>query len=181
MDLTFEHYDGDTAPAILDSVINPLYEATHAEKLANPFYTTERFAERVTGYMRAPGFGLVIAHGDGKPIGLAFGYTLPVDARWWTGLTTPVDQGLIEETGSRTFAVNEIMTLPEYQRQHVARDTHRELLRVRQEERATLLVDEANAPAITAYERWGYRKIANLRPFPDSPNFAAMVLPLPIP
>ncbi|MQA62962.1 MAG: GNAT family N-acetyltransferase [Actinophytocola sp.] len=179
MDLTFQHLDGKSGLDVLTPVINPLYEATHAGKLSDPFYSTERFEERTRGYMQAPGFGLVVASDDGQPVGQAFGYTLPPNARWWEGLTTPIDPELISETGDRTFAVNEIMVVPEYQRKHVARNTHNELLRVRKEERATLLVDEANTPAVTAYERWGYHKIGNLKPFPDSPNFAAMILPLP--
>lgn len=29
-----------------------------------------------------------------------------------------------------------------------------------------------------AYARWGWRKVAKLQPYPDSPHFDAMVLPL---
>lgn len=173
---TFQHYDGSTAPDVLDTVVVPLYEASHPNR--DEFHSIDRFLERTRGYMQAPGFGMVAAFIDGTPVAQAFGYTLPPNARWWNGLTTPVDPDLIEETGTRTFAVNEVMTHPDWQRKGLGSAAHAELLRARTEERATLLVDEANTPAVTGYEKMGYRKIGKLKPFPDSPNFDAMILPL---
>lgn len=175
---TFRQYDGATAPDVLKTVIIPLYEASHPDR--DEFHSTDRFVERTRGYMRAPGFGMVAAYIDDQPVALAFGYTLPQNARWWNGLNTPVEPDLIEETGSRTFAVNEVMTHPDWQRKGLGSATHTELLRSRTEERATLLVNETNTPAVTGYEKMGYRKIGKLKPFPDAPNFDAMILPLPI-
>ncbi|WP_208298013.1 GNAT family N-acetyltransferase [Actinophytocola oryzae] len=145
-----------------------------------PFYSTERFVERVRGYLRAPGFELVAAHADSTPVGLAFGYALPTNARWWEGLTTPVDEGFTDETGRRTFALNELMVVPEWQGKGVAHALHDALLGGRTEERATLLVREDNASAQTAYARWGWHKVAKLRPYSDAPHFDALVLPLPL-
>lgn len=128
--------------------------------------------------MRAPGFELVVTSIDDKPVGQAFGYTLPAHARWWQGMTTPIPNEMIAETGSRTFALNELMVIPEWQRKGIAHATHDELLRHRSEERATLLVREDNASAQAAYARWGWHRIGKLRPYPDSPHFDAMILPL---
>jgi ribosomal protein S18 acetylase RimI-like enzyme len=180
MPTTFQHVDAGSAEAILDSVVAPVYEASHADVIDNPFYSTGRFVERVRGYLRAPGFELVAAYEADAPVGLAFGYSLPVNARWWEGLTTPVDDGFTDETGSRTFALNELMVVPERQGQGVAHALHDDLLRGRVEERATLLVREDNTSAQQAYVRWGWRKVAKLQPYPDSPHFDAMVLPLPL-
>lgn len=178
--VSFTHHDAASAAGIFDSVIIPVYEASHADVISNPFYSTERFAERVRGYMRAPGFELVAAYADGHPIGQAFGYTLQPGARWWNGLTTPVPDGFTEETGHRTFALNELMVAPEWQRRGIAHALHDELLSERTEERATLLVRADNESAQTAYARWGWQKVAKLRPFPDSPHFDALILPLPV-
>lgn len=178
--VTFTHHDAASAAGIFDSVIIPVYEASHADVISDPFYSTERFAERVRGYMRAPGFELVAAHADGRPIGQAFGYTLQPGARWWNGLTTPVPDGFTKETGHRTFAFNELMVAPEWQRRGIAHALHDELLSERTEERATLLVRADNEAAQTAYARWGWQKVAKLRPFPDSPHFDALILPLPV-
>ena len=178
--VTFTRHDANSAAGIFDSVIIPVYEASHADVISNPFYSAERFAERVRGYMRAPGFELVAAHAEGRPIGQAFGYTLPPGARWWSGLATAVPEGFTEETGRRTFALNELMVEPQWQRRGIAHALHDELLAGRGEERATLLVRADNEPAQTAYARWGWQKVAKLRPFPDSPLFDALILPLPV-
>lgn len=179
-DLTFTHHDPASTGQILGSVIVPLYETSHADVVANPFYSTERFAERVRGYVRAPGFEIAIAYVEGTPVGQAFGYTLPETSRWWEGLTTPVSAGFTTETGRRTFAFNELMVVPEWQGQGVAHALHDELLGGRKEERATLLVRDDNASAQAAYRRWGWQKIGKLRPYPDAPHFDAMIISLPI-
>lgn len=179
-DISFTRHDPPDAEKILGSVIVPVYVASHEDVVDRPFYSAERFAERFSGYARAPGFEIVIAYVDGEPVGQAFGYALPVGARWWDGLTTPVPDGFTTETGSRTFALNELMVVPAWQGKGVAHALHDALLGGRAEERATLLVREGNEPAQRAYARWGWRKIGKSRPFPDSPHFDAMVLDLPL-
>ncbi|WP_067490612.1 GNAT family N-acetyltransferase [Actinomadura hibisca] len=178
--LTYTRHDPTSTEQIMTSVIVPLYEATHAEVISDPFYSSDRFAERVRGYLRAPGFEIVIAYIDGQPVGQAFGYALPPGARWWQGLTTPVPDGFTTETGTRTFAFNELMVVPQWQGQGVAHALHDELLHGRKEERATLLVRENNESAQAAYARWGWQKIGKLRPYEDAPHFDAMVIPLPL-
>jgi ribosomal protein S18 acetylase RimI-like enzyme len=179
--LSFRRHDQDSTEQILDGVIAPLYEASHADVITNPFYSSERFVERVRGYLKAPVFEIVIAYIDDAPVGQAFGYALPATARWWEGLTTPVPEGFTTETGRRTFAFNELMVIPRWQGKGVAHALHDELLRGRGEERATLLVRENNTSAQTAYARWGWQKIGKLRPYADAPHFDALVLPLPLP
>jgi GNAT superfamily N-acetyltransferase len=180
-DLAFDRHDSASAAEILDSVIVPLYEASHADVIDNPFYSAERFAERVRGYLRAPGFEIVIARVGGGPVGQAFGYALPATSKWWDGLTTEVPEGFATETGARTFAFNELMVVPDWQGKGVAHALHDHLLAGRPEERATLLVREDNSSARNAYLRWGWEKIGKLRPYPDAPHFDSMVIALPLP
>ncbi|MEV0392913.1 GNAT family N-acetyltransferase [Polymorphospora rubra] len=174
----FAHYTAQDVDAVLDSVVVPIYEATHADVISDPFYSAERFVERVRRYMKSSGFELVAAEVNGQPVGLAFGYALPEAARWWQGLTTPVDPDLIAETGHRTFALCELMVHPDWQRRGIAQALHDELLHHRPEQRATLLVREDNMAAQTAYAKWGWEKMGKLKPFPDSPNYDALILPL---
>lgn len=179
MSITFTHHDASNTEQILESVIGPVYEDSHQDVITDPFYSTTRFIERVRGYIQSPGFALVAAYDADTAVGFAFGYALPTNARWWQGLTTPTPDDFTTETGNRTFALNELMVTPDYQRRGIAHALHDELLRKRPEERATLLVREGNETAKTAYKRWGWKKIGKLQPFADSPNFDAMILPLP--
>ncbi|MFD0688116.1 GNAT family N-acetyltransferase [Actinomadura fibrosa] len=178
--LTFIRHDPAETLDILTDVIVPVYVASHGDVIDRSFYNAERFAERVRGYAKAPAFELVVAHIDGAPVGQAFGYALPVNARWWTALTTATAEGFTDETGHRTFALNELMVTPEWQGQGVAHALHDALLGGRHEERATLLVREDNTSAQTAYARWGWKKIGKAQPFPDSPHFDAMIVDLPL-
>jgi len=177
-EVAFTRHDSKNAEEILEGVVVPVYEATHVGVIDKPFYGVERFVERVRGYMKAPGFEVVAAVIGNQPVGLAFGYTLPESARWWQGLTTPVESSLINETGRRTFALCELMVHPHWQRHGIAYALHNELLRHRVEERATLLVREDNTAAHNAYAKWGWIKIAKLKPYPDSPNYDALILQL---
>src|SRR5262249_20585036 len=124
MTVTYAIHDAGSAAGLLDTVIIAVYEATHADLLSDPFYSTTRFTGRVRDYLAAPGFGLAEAKADRKPVGLAFGYALQPGAAWWDGLVATVPKGFTVETGHRTFALCEIMTDPRWQRQGIARALH---------------------------------------------------------
>jgi GNAT superfamily N-acetyltransferase len=181
MDVTLTNYDGPATRAIAESVIIPLYEATHADHIDTPFYSSARFAERLNGYTAAEGFALMLARDEtGEPIGQVFGYPLPTGARWWQGLASDVPEGFTDEDGRRTFALTELMVRPDRQRQGIARTLHDALMNSRSERRATLLVRADNTAARTAYTNWGWHTAAKLQPFPDSPVYDALILNLPI-
>jgi ribosomal protein S18 acetylase RimI-like enzyme len=180
MEIHFSKHDASTAEKVLDSVVAQVYEASHGDVISNSFYSVERFVERVQNYVRARGFSLVAASAEGEAVGLAFGYVLSKASHWWHGLTTPTSAGFTEENGRRTFALNELMVVPEWQGRGVAHALHDQLLKGREEERATLLVREDNATALNAYVKWGWRKVGKLRPYPDAPHFDAMILQLPL-
>ena len=114
----------------------------------------------------------------GTLVGYAYGVPLPARTLWWEGLTEPLPDEVIRETGRRTFALNELMVRQAWRRRGYARQLHDALLAGRPEERATLLVEASNAPARTAYENWGWRQAGQLRPFPDAPLYDVMLLDL---
>jgi ribosomal protein S18 acetylase RimI-like enzyme len=164
----------------METTILPLHESSRPDLIDDPFDSADRFAARVRGYMRAAGFEMVVAEVERAPRGLALAYRLPEGARWWRGLTTPVDPEIIAETGDRTFGLCELIVHPDWQRRGIAHALHDELLGRRPEGRATVLVREDNIPAQRAYAKWGWRKIGKLQPFPDSPHYDALVLDLPV-
>jgi hypothetical protein len=60
----------------------------------------------------------------------------------------------------------------------VARGIHDELMHQRPEDRASLFVETAHPKVRSLYERWGYEKVGQSQPFPDSPRYDVMVLRL---
>ena len=91
------------------------------------------------------------------------------------------EPGFTDEDGSRTFALSEIMVRRPWTGRGVAHALHDELLRGRNEKRATLLVELGNDVAYRAYTAWGWRKVARLRPgWPDAPLYDVLILPLAV-
>jgi ribosomal protein S18 acetylase RimI-like enzyme len=177
-DLVIERHDASEAVALADE-LGALYAAAYSgtPQADDPFYSASRFAERLNGYVKAPGFKLVTARTGNVLIGYAFGYMLPRDARWWNGLLDATPEGFTTETGSRTFALNELHVRADHRGSGVASTMHRSLMTADHHERATVLVRPEN-PALGLYKHWGYRPIGRLKPYPDSPEYLALVLPL---
>lgn len=125
-----------------------------------------------------PGFRLVVASWDGDPVGFALGHQLTPDTKWWQGATSSIPESTTREDPGRTFAVIELAVLPAFRRRGIARIMHDRLLANLTEQRVTLLVRPEAGPANAAYERWGYARVASIKPFPNAPTYTAMILPL---
>lgn len=178
-EVEIDHRYGEVAPGLAGE-LGRLYEAAYVgtPQEHDVFYSRDRFAERLAGYARVPGFELVTIRERGELIGYAFGYLLPEGARWWTGLVKDPPEGFTTETGSRTFALCELHVRGDRRGCGWASRAHAELMGNRaDQERATVLVRPEN-PARAAYERWGYRPVGELKPYPDSPTYIALVLDL---
>ncbi|HZG06070.1 MAG TPA: N-acetyltransferase [Streptomyces sp.] len=148
--------------------------------LEQPFNSVERFDERLGRYASRPGWEAVIGYRQDEPVGYVFGVPLAPDTGWWSTMRQPLPKDYVRETGSRTFAVNEILVRRPWRGTAGAgtsRRLHEALLARRTEERATLLVDPTRSDGRlkAVYESWGYEEVGRQQPFPDSPVFAAMV------
>ncbi|MFI7320173.1 GNAT family N-acetyltransferase [Streptomyces venezuelae] len=141
----------------------------------------ERAALDGWGWSQRPGWSCVGGYtGDGQAVGYAYGAPLSVGARWWGGLLDEVPADMIAETGTRTYALSELMVREPWRKTGTARRLHDTPLAARTEERATLLVDQAHAKVQALYAKWGWQTLGALRPgLPDAPLFHAMLLPLP--
>jgi len=157
--VSVRHYDADTA-AVQDELI-ALYEAVWLTgwKDNDPFFSLERFVDRLGKHLAAPGFELVTARLDDPLIGYVYGCSRAREDK---------------------FIVCELMVSPAYQRQGIARRLHDELLDGRSEQTAQLLVEKDNHPAQAAYRSWGWHKAGDLQPFADAPNYDVMVIELPV-
>ena len=178
-DLTFELLGGKQAAAHADEL-----EALHAEVYADPPYSRERdaalFADRFRVQCRQPGFVLAEARHGGYLVGYASGMPLRPSTSWWRDLTTSLPEAITTEHPGRTFALTELLVRASWRRQGIAQSLHDLILAGRPEERATLTVLPAAAPAETAFAQWGWRKVARTRdPRPGSPVSDVLVITLP--
>ncbi|MEV6749437.1 GNAT family N-acetyltransferase, partial [Streptomyces sp. NPDC051080] len=82
-------------------------------------------------------------------------------------------------TPGTTFALSELMVRPKWRGTGLAQQLHDALLAPRPEQLTTLLVDTTHPRVQALYETWGYRKIGERQPFPDSPLHAVMLRGLP--
>lgn len=172
--LTIQRHDANDLPELKTGLLD-VFTEVYAERLDNLFFAPERFWQRVEGYGKQAGYTLVTGTLDTKLVSYTMGYTLPATSGWWKGFRGDVDPTLLEETCTRTFAINELMVRPAWRRHGFAKALSAELLRNRQEDRATLLVRSENAPAVTAYQSWGFHTIGHVQPFNDAPTYEAMV------
>jgi len=179
-DITFQVLDGAEAGQHADEL-----QALHHEVYAAPPYGQDddaaRFADRFRVQRRQPGFVLAEARHGGYLVGYAAGFPLRPSTSWWRHLTAPVPEEVTAEHPGRTFEVADLLVRASWRRQGIGAALHDLVLRHRPEERATLTVLPAAAPAQAALRNWGWRKVARTRdPEPGSPLADVLVLTLPV-
>ena len=120
---------------------------------------------RFTVQAARPAFRAVLARtGDGEPVGMAYGWSLPADTPWWDEFTEPASEDMRREDGRRTFGLMELAVRRAWRGRGVARRLHASLLDGLEAERVMLNVNPENAAAAAAYTAWGYRVIGQARP-----------------
>jgi GNAT superfamily N-acetyltransferase len=178
--VSFRRYDATEARQLSETV-EAVYRKSYIDAVAGgrrSWNSVEAFMRRFEHYSSRPDLDLVIAYHDREPIGQTWGWPLRKDDRWWNGLKSEPFAEFAREDGQRTFALSEIMVSHKWTSKGIAHALHDILLSARRERRATLLVRPDN-PARQAYERWGWTKVAQLRPgLDDAPLFDVMILDL---
>ncbi|MGW2291852.1 GNAT family N-acetyltransferase [Streptomyces phaeochromogenes] len=181
MTVEVRHYAAAGLPEIRQTILDIHVEVRQRDfGLTGSFYEVESFDKRLTSYTSRPGWTAVIGYDDGEAVGFCFGTTLGPDTRWWNSMTEPLPEDLLREDGRRTVALNEIVVRKPWRGRSIAWQLHEAWLTHRTEERVTLLVNPAagDGAVQAVYEAWGYRKIGEQQPFPDSPVFASMIRPV---
>ncbi|MEU6562635.1 GNAT family N-acetyltransferase [Nocardia nova] len=149
----------------------------------NPFESTTAFMERFDTYSVMPGFSMLQALHDDRPVGQIFGWPLEPDTTWWEGLTLdpgqPSTDRFTAESGARTFGLSELMVDKQFTGRGIASTLYRALLASRPEQRVTWLVNPANK-AYEIYRHWGARRVGTLQPnFDGAPRFDVLIVELP--
>ncbi|TGG78495.1 N-acetyltransferase [Streptomyces albus] len=159
----FTHPD---LPAIRQTLLD-----VHADAYADTLNTefTQRFPWFVDHWGSNPGFTCVIGYDEGEPVGFAYGAPATPGREWWR------DAPIQPPADPSTFSVSELMVRPRWRKTGTAKRLHETLLEDRPEALAVLLVNPEHPKVEALYETWGYRRIGNRQPFPDSPNYAIML------
>ncbi|MFF9897424.1 GNAT family N-acetyltransferase [Streptomyces longispororuber] len=134
------------------------------------FHSRERFSEFVDAWSAKDTWACVIGYDGGEPVGYAYGASFSPGG-WWRGVDAP--EWLTEDT--RVFALSELMVVPRWRKTGASEKIHDALFVGRDTHAVTLFVDTAHPKVVALYERWGYYKINESRPFDDAPLYAVMV------
>jgi len=155
-----------------------VYEDVYAQEArADPFFSVERFTERLSTHANEPRWGCAIAHVGREPVGYAYGFARTARYRW-QGLLTPSPPDDLVESDTRTFALCEVMVRSPWRGTGIARALHDHLMSHRTEERSHLLVEDGHPRVRALYEQWDYQWMGVMQPFPDSPRYDSLVRPL---
>ncbi|MFJ7209682.1 GNAT family N-acetyltransferase [Streptomyces sp. NPDC098789] len=181
MTVEIKQVAADQLSLIRQDILEIHVEVRHRDfGLDNEFNSRARFDERLTTYSSRPGWSGVLGYDDGVPVGFCFGVPLGADTAWWSSMRNPLPAEYTIENGKRTVALNEIVVRKEWRGSGFAWQLHEAWLAQRNEERVTLLVNPASGDGSVqaVYEAWGYSKIGEQQPFPDSPVYASMIRPV---
>jgi GNAT superfamily N-acetyltransferase len=178
-EMSYRLLDGRQAAALAGEM-----QALHAEVYTAPPFRHDvdaaEFTRRWRVRCRQPGFALAEARHGGYLLGFAAGMPLRPSTSWWRELTTPLPEEVTTEHPGRTFALTDLLVRAAWRRQGIGRELHDAILAARTEERATLTIDQAAAPALAALQRWGWRKAGRARnPRPGGPALDVLIRPLP--
>ncbi|WP_432097478.1 N-acetyltransferase family protein [Streptomyces sp. bgisy100] len=168
--LELRHFSHHDVPQIRQTLID-----VHADVYAAEMDEfNQRFPWFVDRWGGHPDFACVIAYDGDEVAGFAYGAPGAEGREWWREHVDPAP-----EMG-RTFHFSELMVRERWRKTGAAERLHRALIEARTEHLAALLVDVAHPKVQALYEAWGYRKVGEGQPFPDSPVFAVMLLDLPL-
>ena len=145
-----------------------------------PFYSEERFHERINNYVKLPGYQAVIVQNGSELVGFVYGSNVRSNGPWWKALVTPLPDEVTAEDGQRTFAIYDLLVAKAWRGNGLASQLHTEILRDRTQKRVTLLSSEPQQPAYSIWLHWGYKIIANAQPAANGPVLDVFLRDLPL-
>ncbi|AQS68556.1 GNAT family N-acetyltransferase [Streptomyces pactum] len=170
-DLDIRRFGHDDLPRIRQTIIDLHAEAAGSDR-DDDF--KKKFPWFVDHWGGNPDFACVIAYDGDEAVGFAYGAPATLGREWWREHLNPAPEKAV------TFSYSELAVSPKRRKQGVAHALSRALLEDRPEDLAVLLVDVTHPRVQALYESWGFRKIGERQPFPDSPVYAVMLAELPL-
>ncbi|WP_326596565.1 GNAT family N-acetyltransferase [Streptomyces sp. NBC_01803] len=175
--LTLSTYLPNHLPDIKQTLLDVYAEVWAQEAAEDPFFSLPRFEERLLGHATEGEWRCVIGEIGQQVVGYAYGRR--DNLQEWESVLHPISQDVADYGRQGTWGLCEIMVRSPWRGQGIGYAIHRELTRQQKGPRTSLLVDSRRSDTRAVYERWGYRKVGQMQPGPDSPLYDAMVLELP--
>ncbi|NIY65001.1 N-acetyltransferase GCN5 [Streptomyces malaysiensis] len=169
--LDIRHFGHDDLADIRQTIID-LHAAAAGPDRDDDF--KKKFPWFVDHWGGHPEFSCVIAFDGDKAVGFAYGAPANPGREWWREYLDPAPEKEL------TFSYSELAVIPEWRKQGVAERLTRTLMAGRDEVLVVLLVDIEHPRVQALYESWGFRKVGERQPFPDSPVYAVMLAELPL-
>ncbi|MFE5118049.1 GNAT family N-acetyltransferase [Streptomyces sp. NPDC056669] len=169
--LDIRHFGHDDLADIRQTIIE-LHAASAGPDRDDDF--KKKFPWFVDHWGGNPEFSCVIAFDGDKAVGFAYGAPASPGREWWREYLDPAPEKDL------TFSYSELAVIPEWRKQGLAERLTRTLMAGRDEVLVVLLVDIEHPRVQALYESWGFRKVGERQPFPDSPVYAVMLAELPL-
>jgi ribosomal protein S18 acetylase RimI-like enzyme len=170
-DLDVRHFSHDDLQQIRPTLIR-VHADAYADAMDDEF--NQRFSWFVDHWGGNPEFACVIAYDGEEAVGFAYGAPATPQREWWREHLDPPPKK------DRTFSYSELAVSTTWRKKGVAELLSRALMEDRDEDLAVLLVDVEHPRVQGMYKAWGFRKVGERRPFPDSPVYAVMLAELPL-
>lgn len=170
-ELVVRRFAHEDLPQIRQALID-IHRDAYADAMDDEF--NQRFPWFVDHWGGNPDFACVIAFDGEEPVAFAYGAPATPQREWWREHLEPAP------ANDRTFSYSELAVRTKWRKTGTAELVTRALLEERPEDLAVLLVDVEHPRVQTLYEDWGFRKVGERRPFPDSPVYAVLLAGLPL-
>ncbi|WP_028648076.1 GNAT family N-acetyltransferase [Nocardiopsis sp. CNT312] len=177
-DIEITRYEADAAVDLVDELV-AVYAQVYdvAPYIGDPFFSTEAFTGRLTAALPSIGFEAIVGRVEGEIVGYVHGATLLPDKPWFTLLDHKRPSSMVRAAeAGQVFWLRELMVLPEEQNRGWGRALHDTAIEGRHEKWTTLTCIVGNEPAHSAYLRWGYQIMGQIKHAPESPVYDAMFL-----
>lgn len=170
VDLVVRRFTHEDLPQIRQALID-IHRDAYADNMTE---FDQQFPWFVDHWGGNADFACVIAFDGEEPVAFAYGAPATAYREWWREHLDPAPEK------SRTFSYSELAVRPNYRKTGTAELVTRALLEDRDEDLTVLLVDIKHPRVQALYEDWGFRKVGERQPFPDSPVYAVMLAELPL-
>jgi len=169
--LDVRRYTTEDLPEIRQAILD-IHADAYAGVKDDPF--VQRFPWFVDHWSSRDGYACVIAYDGDQAVGFAYGAPATPKREWW--------REHLDEVPERheTFSYSELAVRTAWRKRGLGELLSRALLEGRTEDLAVLLVDPEHPKVQALYEGWGFKKVGDRRPFPDSPTYAVMLAELPL-